>query len=739
MLSVSQVLNAQLYHFGLPLSESYPYPIEKLHAISGDQNSLLFSADNKLVEFNGYYSTIVFAANEITSLNFGDTTLYYGSDKKYGTITLEGVDYALNGYFTDVDADVSHIVSSNYGNFILSNNTIYHFQEAVAKKYSFPGIVDYLGNVNSSVILHDDTNGLSLFVGGRFKIVNNSRFLSTMHVVNIKSLGSGEYLVATRNNGLFRSDGDTFYPFGQDYLKDKRIIDIEVIITENGRDDIIIITDDNDLLTLTFSGSLISEKMYSENLLRLHKDEKNRLYLFSKKGIEVFFYNLPMEIVDLSPDPIHGPISIHDNKLYWGTNNGLFYSRILERNILSDDRVRVKDTEGKVGKLNVVNNSLLMSHDDGLYDILPKIGARFIPDERFYDFKELKDDYLLAFSDRNCYLLKLIRKRWRVIKVLDELPIHPKSIAYTNQEDLWLVDRDYNLLHYFFDVKNEQVELLSSSTNADKTQIFEVDSSVIMVNKDGVFRYNIEQNDFEISDDLTAIFGKNLSINELIKDQYDNIWYIQDGQVGIFNARELNGKKQYKKLSINYPNESARSIYPFDKNNIFINNGDYYLKLNLAKYINSPIEKPYIEKIQKLNKDRTITIYNSRSTINSLEDFVVRPQDDLNIYMGGELTPGAVFEYSLTQKDHSDNWQVSPTPSVLYLQDIPSGRYSVRIRNRSYRGVSEPISFRLDVNRGLWEGKNKFYVLGILGFLLVGISFMLGITVGEKKAYRDKK
>jgi len=737
LLSSSLSLSAQLYHFGLPISDFYPYQIENLQAISSHQNNILFSADEKLVEFNGYYSTISQLEKNLSSLHYGDSTLFYGSDNAYGTVDLNGLDYTLNGYFTDVDDDVTHIVSSNYGNFILTDNTTYHFQESVAKKYSFPGIVDYLGNVNSSVILHDDTNGLSIFIGGRFKIVNNSRFLSRMEVVTIKSLGSGEYLVATRNNGLFRSDGDTFYPFGEEYLKDERIVDIEVINSSVGRDEIVIITENNQLLSLTFSGSLLAEKMYTSPLLGLHKNEGNALYVFSKKGIEVFFYNLPMETLDLSPDPIHGPVCLYDQKLYWGTNNGLFYSKVLEGNTLSEGRVRVKDTEGKVGNLDVVYETLLMSHEDGLYDVLPRIGARFIPDERFYGFTELKNNYLLAFSDRNSYLLKLVRKRWRVAKVLDDLPIHPKSIVFVNGEDLWLVDRDYGLLHYVFDFDNESVELLSSESNSDKTQVFELDSAVIMVNRDGVFRYNSDNEAFEISDDLTAIFGKNLTINDLIKDQYDNIWYIQDGQVGIFRAQASNGKKQYKKLAINYPDERARSIYPFDKNNIFINNGDYYVKLNLEEYVKPNEDKPYIYKISKANKNQEIALYNSNARLNSIEGFTIRPQDGIVIYMGGELTPGAVYEYSMSSKDEPENWQVSPSASVLQLENIPSGRYSIRIRKRSYNGISEALSFRLDVNRGLWEGKNKFYILAILGFLLVGISFMLGITVGERKAYRD--
>lgn len=729
---------AQSLHFGLPVSEFYPYQIEGCEAITHDESNVLyFSTGNKLIAFKGYYELIRENKSIINSLYKGDSTFFYGGEKEYGVLSKnEDNKYFTNNKFSETDGVVTHIAKSNYGNFILSKNKVYHFKDKVARKYSFPGIADYLANVNNSTLLHDDTNGLAIFVGSEFKIVNNSRFLSAMEVVKIKSTGSGEYIVATRKNGLYLFDGENFSEFGKEYLENKVLTDLEVVDLDNRPQEIIVITEDNELISLNNSGSLVQEKLFTNKLYALHKDNVGKLYVVSKDGIHVFFYNLPFQIVDKSPDPLHGPVTIYDGKFYWGTNNGLFYSRIQESGNLVDARVRVKDTEGKVGKLDIVANTLLMSHEDGLYDILPRIGARFIPDERFYGFEDLSNDYLISFSDRNTYLLKKKRNRWRIVRQLDDFPIHPKSIALDSMDNLWLVDRDYNLLRYNFDNRKESFSLISKKANPDKIDVFELKGNAVLAKGDGLYEYNNSENQFEISDELTAIFGTQMNIDQLTNDQYGNIWYIQNGSVGIFRSSKAGGK-EFKKLNIDFPFDDARQIYPYDKNNIFINNGAEVLKINLQEYSSPSADVIQVNRIvtTKANQSSDIyyDLYDNYAAIGEVD---ISTTESIDIYLDSELIPASEFVYSLSTEKDEFNWRSCPTDAKISFNNLTSGDYYLNIRRNSAQRTSNNLTIPISVGKSISDGNNILYLIGIISLILIAIAFFSGYNLGVRRGIK---
>lgn len=735
-LSIGLLINgafAQSFHFGLPVEEFFPYDFENIVSLThDDDNKLYISTGDEIICFNSYFDKILEDNNKISSLNFFDSTLFVGGNQFFGKLNSE-----LTINFKKAEAEVSHIAKSNYGTFILSKNTVFHFKDNVAKKYSFPGIVDYLGSVNESTILHDDTNGLSIFVGGRFKIVNNSDFLADMQVVDIKSFGPGEYMVATKYNGLYRFDGELFFPFSFDFLEGKEIVDLEIINSEFTPGEVIIITNKKELISFNFSGQLVKDKLFTDNLLALHKDNKNRLFVLSKKGVHVLFYNLPFQIIDKSVDPIHGPLSIFDNKLYWGTNNGLFYSRIMESNTLVDARIRVKDTEGKVGKLDIVNNTLLMSHEDGLYDVLPKIGARFIPDEKFFDFVELTDNYLIAFSDRNNYLLKKLKNKWSVEKELNELPIHPKTAVFDSSNYLWLVDRDYNLIQYTFDVSQELLEEVYNKGHANKIEIFELDNEIILFRENNIYRYNYENNLFEISDELSAIFGKNLNIEAIKNDQYNNVWYIQDGQVGVFRSIKINNKISYKKLMLDYPYSDARSIYPYDKNNVFINNGSYFVKIDLEKYQKQNTPNPELIKAS-IKSTTSKYIFFEKSPDNSLlnKTIELKPTESLSLYFEKPVKPDSKLEYAIVGEDDKQvSWRNSKNSAEITWKNSQPGDYEILVKNVDYNGVSETRRIPIVVKRGFLSSNLRFSLLLAISALLIIISFLVGYTLGKKRSF----
>lgn len=729
---------AQNFKFGMPFESFYKFDFNSVTGITHDQKNNIFIADgDKLIRFKGYFDHLRNNNQKISSLISHDSILYAGTANDYIEIyNPNNRSKKFTSIFNKVDDQVSHISFSNYGNFILSKNIVYHFQDAVSRKYTFPGIVDFLGSVNGSTLIHDDTNGLSIFVGGRFKIVNGSQFLSKMVVIDIIPFEPGTYLVGTKNNGIFLFDGDFFSAFGTSYLDRKEIVDLEYISSEMNKGEVLIITNKNELISLNTSGNIISDKIFTDQLFALEKDNDQKLYIISKRGVHILHYDLPFEVIDKSVDPIHGPISIYNDKFYWGTNNGLFYSSITSSNNLVDARILVTDTEGKVGKLNQVNNSLLMSHEDGLYDILPKIGARFIPDEKFFDFEELSDDYLLGFSERKTYLLKKIGSKWRKQKEIIDFPIHPKSVIFDQANSLWMVDRDYNLLQFSCDLKEEKFTLLSSQKNLERIDIFQTNNQLILLQDKNVFTYNYNKNEFQKSEELSIIFGKNLEIEEIVNDQYGNVWYIQAGKIGVFRAISNNNDNiSFKKLAVDFPYDNPRSIYPFNKNNIFINNGESIINLDLEKYQKNQVSSPMLSKATIISTDNNENILFNKFLGESFlkGDLKIKTNEKLVLLFDQKLIPDAQLQYAIQNDDSEPSSWLNPIESsTILLKGLDKGKYNLFIRTNDFRGVSETVNIPLSVigKFNLSSLKNILILIGIIIGLI--ISFGAGFYYGKK-------
>ena len=714
-------LKAQSLQMGHPVSELFSYEINDFKGIDKDEyNRIYFINGNEIVRFHGYYDVIHSDKKPLETIKIFDGDKLIGTEDSYGKIRLDSINnYTFRKKFDKVDDRVTHIARSSYGEFILSKNTVFHFDENVARKYTFPGIVDFLSEVNGTTIIHDDENGLSIFVNGRFKIVNNSLFLARENVVDIKSINVGEYIVATKENGLFIFDGENFIPYATSTIENEKIKSLEIIKRKDREFEVVVLTENNELISMDRSGFLLFKKSYNSKVYDLLYVENELLYVVTQLGIEVFFYTLPFQVVDFTNDPIHGPISIYKNKIYWGSVDGLSYKEIDELNQLSSKKVIVKDTEGKVGKLDIVQNTLLMSHADGLYDILPKIGARFIPDEKFFNFTEISDDYLIAFGKRNNYLLKLVRGKWNVQSTLDNLPIHPKSIVLDKEGYLWLVDRDYNLMQYSFNSRELYFDEISRERNQNKVQVFSINNELTLIREHQAYTFN--GSEFIVSKELSAVLGEEIDLEQVSNDQYGNVWYIEKGKVGIFRTVVEEGKRKYKKLQIEYPFSDPRSIYAFDKNNIFINNGDHCIKVDLELYEKKAILPAQIDRIYSVNdKGFVKNKYLMEDSNDMKESYSCKANEVLNITLFNELRPNSFYKIKGDEfiKDLS-------TPKYTGSPEVFNNETFEFIQKDFYDQTTS-VSAKVKANQ-LFIGSFWFWlILGFINLIFWIFAFILG-------------
>lgn len=706
---------------GAPVSQLYPYEIEDFGGMAEDHlNRVSFVNGNKLMRFHGYYDLLQEHKSQIHSLYQTDKNQFIGTESSFEELVIDSINnYNFKMRFRKVEDLVSHIAQCSYGDFILSKNTVYHFEENVARKYTFPGIVDYLTDVNGSTIVHDDENGLSIFVGGKFKIVNKSLFLSKENVVEIKSINVGQYVVATKDNGLYIFDGESFIPFATDITDGKGIKALEIVKKPQEDYEVVILTTDNELIAIDRSGFQLYVKEYSTQVYGLLYSETNLLYVATAKGMEVFFYSLPFQVVDFTTDPIHGPLSIFNNRFYWGSVDGLFYKNITETSRLTKRKVKVKDTSGKVGKLDIVNSTLLMSHEDGLYDILPKFGARFIPNDKFYNFTEFSNDYLIGYGKRKNYLLKKIRNKWVLQGTLDNLPIHPKSVVYHKQSILWLVDRDYNLISYAFNSKTKQFTELSRERNDDKVEVFSMNDQLILLKDHKAYEWSDDE--FVLSKELSAVLGNNLDLEQIINDQYGNVWYIEKGNVGIFRSVVERGERKYKKLKIAFPFSDPRSIYPYDKNNVFINNGDHYVKIDLEKYEQLEGGEVVIDRIYSVS-DQGITrnIYLKDNEETMPGEISCKSTSELHMSFYSELRPDS--RYLLTASNSSKTLE---QPKYIGSPEIfEDSRFTFRLRD--FYGQESKTELTVKSPEPFVGSLIFWIMMGLVNLIIWIIAFILG-------------
>lgn len=730
LLLTANITNAQEQTIGLPSIINYSkqaYEAGKQNRCIGqDKRGLLYFAnDDGLLVFDGTYWRTYTLPNKsiVRTLKVEDDRIYVGGQQEFGYFS-----FAKNGQlayqslkplippteneFTDVwnieRAGDDVFFRSNKRVFLYHNNQVTAFQST---NWSF------LGKAKNKIIAQQFENGLVYFENGKW-IPFHAPELFKSYGVAAKSTTDyqdGTTLITTLKAGFFLLENDSIRKYE---TPDMNIIAAQNVYSSCVLDagQTVIATNLAGYYIINNEGKILrhitkQDGLQKNNLLYVFADKEKNLWVGLDNGIDLVLHD--NAIRHIHPDNENKSpgytAAVYNGQLYLGTSIGVYKAKLQNVNSLTTTTEPfsiVANSKGQVWGLSVVNDKLIICHNEGSYTIENNVAVKLDPSTGFWAFYPIGDQKpaktVLAgtYNGVNLYTFE----NGRFINNRIHSNFESAKFIGISGNTIWsahpykgiyrvIIDKNGNLQNIPYNDKNK---ILSENHN----HAFSIQNKIILTTDKGIFEYDESLSDFKPSPFFRAVFG-NGTVSYLKEDASGNIWFIQDKKPGV--------------IDVSNPTKPVINYIP-ELNNIVMSNGDEFIyPLNNHNILIAAEEGFYNVDYERYRENhhavgiffRTITAFNQRDSVlfggylvagnNSysenytLEKNIGYKWNSVHFEFSSPLY-GGVAEYSTRLKGFEKEWSAWSRKAEKGYTNLPAGNYVFEIKARDNLGNVSPVS-----------------------------------------------
>ncbi|MCP4123268.1 MAG: hypothetical protein GY751_16060 [Bacteroidetes bacterium] len=605
---------------GIPNINAYEYTdygasIQNWDIAQDNLGILYFANNDGMLIFNGLTwnlhplpSKTIMRSIEIAPTGF----IYCGGQNDFGRFVPDAVGNwkfhslrdsipALHRDFEDV-WDMC-IVDQNI--YFRSSGRIYRYSDEGSIVYSTYDF-QFLDIVEGVPIVQSVDGALYRFVGTEFQKIDGSELLKGSLVIDIAKQGNQRYLLVTENHGLFE------YRNGQlmagnskwnNFLKENKVTSMTALY--NG--DLAIGT--------SFSGVIVIDKSFD---LRYHLNSENgilnnnvgcmlsskdqNLWLSVEKGINLVQINSPFNYLhpDGELDGIGYTARVHDDKIYFGTNNGLYSADWPNSNkdIEGFEKYNIiAGTKGQVWGLDQVNGSLVLSHQNGAFRIDGETADHFYDRDGAWLMKPIAnaDGTFIVGTYSNVNLFRQAESDFIYEKPLSQMRESSRFIEQDDHGNIW-VAHPYRGIYRLSPIENEDenyhFELYGPEQGLPShlhNHVFKIKDKVIFCAEKGIYEFNNKENRFQPYTPLNELFGSDTKIRRLFEDGNDNIWYITENKAGLLTIEDRGLERRIHNREFPRLKEMLNAgweyIYPYDNENVFIASSEGFVHYDPSREV----------------------------------------------------------------------------------------------------------------------------------------------------------
>lgn len=354
-------------------------------AISKDTQGVMYFGNNQgLLVFDGnYWQTYAMPNHQIVRsvLAAHDGHIYVGAFAEFGYWSLKNHQFTYTSLLPylpkniKINDEIWKIYQTKDAVIFQSFSAIYIYKNQkieVIKRHS-PYL--FLHQVGQKLWIESLSEGLFELRGKELIPLKNDAAFKPKNVLSILPFKDGKLLIGTEKQGLFLFNGRSFQPFKTtfDAFLQQNQLNNGVKISENlyafgtiGRGSIW-------MDSLGRNVQMISKKIGLQNntILSLFTDHQN-LWMGLDNGIDRISLHTPISYYadNLGSFGTVYASAFHNDKLYLGTNQGLFYtSQKQQKDYTASDFTLIPGSEGQVWSLQIFDNELICGHNNGTYRV----------------------------------------------------------------------------------------------------------------------------------------------------------------------------------------------------------------------------------------------------------------------------------------------------------------------------------------------------------------------------------
>lgn len=767
-LTTSLIHAADIKSIGVPYIENYP---KSVYA-SGNQNWSI-AKDNKgvmyfgnaegLLTFDGKYwqkyqmpnrqivrSVATDQNGKIYTGGFGEFGYwaYLNNKLSYKSLTSllpKGVKVSDEIWKIYVDRD--RVIFQSFSRiFIYKNEKI----EIIKAPSSFL----FLHKVNNRYLIEVLDKGLFELSGSKLTYIPNSDKLGKQGILSILPYKQNGLIIGTSKNGLFTYDGQDFTPLltpANNYLKTFQLNNGVKLLDKYYAYGTIL----NGLIIIDENGTVVqrinkSSGLQNNTVLSIYADNEQNLWTGLDNGIDRIELNSPLYFYFDKTGQFGTVYSsiIFKDKIYLGTNQGLFYSDWSKNSELVPFNFRlIPNSQGQVWELAILNNELICGHNNGTFKVVG---------DQITWISTISGGWTIKKSSSNpnyfiqgTYIgLSLYKNTPAGLKFSNKILGFGEPSRFIEQDhkgDIWVAHAYKGL--YKLTLNSDYTKVTSTKYFDERNglpgnyniNIFNLENRIVFSSDRGFYTYDELSNKFTPYDVLNKSLGSFATSNKIISAGNRKYWFIDHGKTSLVSFSEP-GKIEIDSNQFSLLDGRMVQYY---ENISQISNAIYLISVDdgfviYNSTLNQSIQKRklpavLIRRIEDIT-DKYFTI--SETGNSSSETEIPNSRNNIRISFALPYYRQAKIKFQYYLEGYSKDWSDWSIATQKDFTNLSSGTYTFKVRAKlDDTSVSDTTSFEFTILRP-WYLSN----LAILIYLvLVIIIVIFGKRAYETKLKRDSQ
>ncbi|WPU93871.1 triple tyrosine motif-containing protein [Mucilaginibacter sabulilitoris] len=600
----------------------------------------------------------------------------------------------------------------------------------------------FLFKAGNRFFIEQVSAGLFELKNNHLKYVQGSNILGNSGVLSILPFQNNKYIIGTAQNGLFIYDGITITPWANkanDFLKSYQLNNGAIIPGKYFAYGTIL----NGIVIIDTAGNVVqhinkSSGLQNNTVLSLYTDSEQNLWAGLDNGIDRIEVNSPLYFYFDKTGrfgTVYASI-IFNNKIYLGTNQGLFYSDWIANNnqlFQSFDFKLIPGSQGQVWDLSLQDGRLLCGHNDGTYQVNGDGITKISPITGGWTIKKLNQDKLIQGTYTGLVVYnKNALGNWTFSHKIEGFGEPSRYVEQDSKGQIW-VSHAYKGIYKL--TLSSDLKKVISRVYYDKlyglpgsynVNVFDLDNRVVFSSDSGFYIYDDITDRFFKYTQLNKKLGTFASSGKIIKAIGKRYWFINQGRValadfsvpgkpGIDTNRFtiLNGQMVQHYETINRINNSTYLI-SIDDGFVILNDDDA-LSPNQVK-----IPGVLIRRIENVT-DKVSVIGEMSSVHNNIE--IPYIQNNIRIAYSLPYYKQAKIKFQYYLEGYSRQWSDWTMQSQKEFTNLDQGTYHFKVRAKiNDQNISAITTLTFIILPPWYAGKPAiiFYILLlILAYYLI--------------------
>lgn len=578
----------------------------------GPDGLMYFANNDGLLVFDGTYWKLYGLPNRssVRAVLVDGDKIYVGGQQEIGyfyfdsrgAMAYRSLKELIPSDQTDF-TDVWQVVKYEDDIFFRSNKRIFRYTGG--RMVAFASIDwRFIGTSRGILLAQQYENGLMMFAGGKW-VPYKTNFDFSRNKLMIRSIsdfGTDKAVLATMRNGIFVIDVNNVYKLSYPSVTKMSADHIYSTCTlDTAR--IIVATKLGGYYIMDTSGNILqhiskTEGLQTNTVNNAFVDREQNIWLGLENGIDLIVNN--SAINHLNPNyenksPGYTAI-VYKNRLYVGTNVGLYSMPLSSTgaNMMKGDFSLVKNSNGIIWGLSVVNDQLLMARSDGAYQVLNNECIPIDSSNGFWSFHPACNNQPCTDAIAGTYTgIRLYHYRnGRFTNPLIEAVFESARYIVIYGNEIWAAHPYQGLYKISITdsetLRSSQYKDVNNILSSGHNHLFKIKDQLILLTRKGVYEYDRELGDFKVSPFFHQFFPS-MYVSYLREDDSGNIWFMQDKRPGVIDM-STPGKpvmNYFPELNNRVLGNDDEFIYPINKNNVLISGDIGLYHIDYEKYSKS--------------------------------------------------------------------------------------------------------------------------------------------------------